>query len=462
MSLFGRVLWFLACLLPCAAHADAVDDYVQARMTARHIPGLSIAVVQDGKPVKLRGYGLANVEVDAAATPDTVFPIASVTKQFVAAAVLLLEQDGKLGVDDRIDTIIDGLPDAWKPITIRQLLNHTSGIPDIWNDLHADRRAPVTPEKIVQQVGAVPLAFVPGTKWNYSNTDYIVLAMIIRKTSGMPFDVFLQQRIFTPLGMLHTRLYDPDAIIPGRAAGYRRQDSALWNAEYFDPSFAQGGDGGLLSTANDLARWAVALDGEGLLSAKSREMMWGDARLTSGKTYPSGFGWELHTVNQHRWIYHSGSRPGAAAVISRFPDDKLTIIVLANLTHTDTITMARGIAGRYAAAIAPPVYGPIADDRPQATARVTAFFGHMTAPAPDEALLTPRLLALARPIWDNFRSDFVSLGPLHSAVLVQQEPDKDGQRILCRYRLSYDETSVIVRVAFRDGRIDDVVGTEAE
>jgi CubicO group peptidase (beta-lactamase class C family) len=462
MSLFARVLWLLACLVPCAARADAVDDYVQVRMTARHIPGLAVAVLRDGKPIKIRGYGAANVELEAPVTPDTVFPIASVTKQFVAAAVLLLEQDGKLAVDDRIGAYLDNAPEAWTQITIRQLLNHTSGIADVWNDLHADRRAPTTPEKIVQLVGAVPLTFAPGTKWNYSNTDYIVLAMIVKKISGVPFEAFLQQRIFTPLGMTRTRLYDPDNVIRGRAAGYERRDGALHNAEYFDPSFAQGGDGGLLSTANDLARWAAALDGDGILNAKSREMMWSGALLANGTTHPYGFGWELRSANQHRWIYHSGSRPGAAAVVSRFPDDRLTVIVLANLSHADTITLARNIAGLYVPSVALPVYKAIADDQPQTTALVAGFFRGMTAPAPDETFLTPRLLALAKPVWDGFRADFVSLGALRSAVLVQQEPDKDGARLLRRYRLSYAETSVIARIAIHDGRIDDVLGIEAD
>jgi D-alanyl-D-alanine carboxypeptidase len=450
---------FGCCVMACA---DDVDDSIKLQMLRRHIPGLSLVVVKDGKVIKSHGYGLANVELNVSASPDTVYPIASVTKPFVASAILLLRQDGKIDLEDKISKYVDNTPDTWKDITIRNLLSHTSGLPDVWNDLHMDNHNPTTPEKIVQFVAAAPLSFVPGEKWDYSNTGYIVLAMIVQKVSGKPFDAFLAERVFQPLDMTATRLFNPDDIVPNRAAGYRWKDKNLRNSENVDPSVENEGDGGLLSTVLDLAKWDAVLDTNELLSSSSRDAMWTKVKLNNGSTWSYGFGWYVNNINGHKCVFHSGSRPGFGAVIWRYPDDKLTVIILENLVHAGVEKIARNVAGIYLPAVASPVYKTIPDTEPQVTALVTAYFTKATLPEPDESLFTPRLFAIVKPIWSNERSNYIGLGPLRSATLVERKAEDGTDRILYRYRLTYDQTTLVTRLAIKNGKVDDQLGIDEE
>jgi CubicO group peptidase (beta-lactamase class C family) len=451
------LLFFVLFVGPCApASADAVDDYVKRHLRTDHIPGLSLVVLQNGRIVKSGGYGFSNVETGTKATVTTVYPIASVTKQFVAAGILLLQQDGNLSLDDKAARYLSGLPQSWSRITIRQLLNHTSGLPDIWNDLHADMRVPTTPEKIIQTVAAVPPLFAPGEKWEYSNTDYIVLASIITKISGEPFDSFLKRRIFDHLGMTRTRLFDPEAIVPERAGLYRREGGRLLNSAYVEPSVVRGGDGGLVSTAADLAKWDASLNGNDLLTEASRAQMWEKARLKDGTFVPYGLGWEIRQNSGHAWILHSGSRPGAEAIVSRFPDDGLAVILLTNLDHANALGMARGIAGLYQPALALPVYKPIRDDEPEMTSLATGLLSNGARPAPDESIFTPRMVALLKPDWDAFRSELGRLGRLKAISLVERRTDEKGGRTMYRYRALCEESIVLLLIAVRDGKIDDI------
>ena len=182
-----------------------MDDLLTAEIQKRHLPGLSVAVVRDGEIIKTAAYGLADLELDVPATPKTVFQIQSITKTFTAAAILLLAEEGKLALDDPVAKHLEGTPDSWKGITIRHLLNHTSGIKDFINDATASLRLEVTEEEVLRATASRPLNFPPGERWAYSNTNYHLLAMIIRKLSGQWYGDFLRERIFVPLGMTDTR-----------------------------------------------------------------------------------------------------------------------------------------------------------------------------------------------------------------------------------------------------------------
>jgi len=456
LPLFGLLLFVTAAGLTAPAQADTVDDYIERHLSTDHIPGLSLVILKKGRIVKSRAYGLSNVENGAKASVTTVYPIASVTKQFVAAAILLLQQDGKLSLDDKAIRHLSSLPPSWSEITIRQLLNHTSGLPDIWNDLHADMHAPTTPEKIIQTVAAARLLFAPGEKWEYSNTDYIVLASIITKVSGEPFDAFLKRRIFDPLGMTRTQLFDPEAIVPGRAGLYRREGGKLFNVGYIEPSVVRGGDGGLVSTATDLAKWDIALDGNDLLTEASRRQMWTKATLRDGTHASYGLGWEIREIAGHPWISHSGSRPGAEAIISRFPDDGLAVILLTNLDHANVVGMARGIAATYQPALALPVYKPIKDSEPKMALLAAALLSSGAKPAPDESIFTSRMIALLKPDWDAFRGELARLGPLRQISLVERRADERSGRMLYRYRAVCAEAVSLLMIAVRNGKIDDI------
>ena len=243
------LLLLLTCLARGVAHADEVDEYIATSMARQHIPGLSLVVVRDGAIIKAKGYGLASLEHHVPARPETVYELASATKPFVATAVMLLVQDGKMGLDDRVSKFADDAPDTWKGVTVRHLLTHTSGIKDYLADLRRDFPHDTPPEQVVRAAMEAPLNFTPGEKWSYSNTGYVLLGMIVRKVSGKTYDAFLEERVFKPLGMADTRRDGPDEIIPDRAVGYLWYGAGgMHNGEFLKYLMTNHGDRGMLST----------------------------------------------------------------------------------------------------------------------------------------------------------------------------------------------------------------------
>jgi CubicO group peptidase (beta-lactamase class C family) len=331
-----------------AARADKVDDYVKAEMQRQHIPGTSIAVLKEGKIIKVEGYGLANVELNVPARPETVYRIGSVSKQLIAAGIMILVQDGKLSLDDKISGFLEGTPETWKDITIRHLLTHTSGIV---------REAPgFDPLKIqgdadvIKTAYPLPLRFAPGEKWEYCNVGYFSLAEIIRKVSGKPWEDYLKERLFLPLDMNITRATTMTEIIQNRADGYVWRNNRLENASIY---FALRPSGAFFSSVLDLAKWDAELYAGKIIKPPLRDQMWMPVKLNNGATHPYGFGWELSRVGGHRQVHHGGSLPGFRAQLSRFLDDKLTVIVLTNGNNANPNMIAIGIAAFYIPGLIP-------------------------------------------------------------------------------------------------------------
>ena len=343
-----RVSLACALLAPCAPRADEVDDYVQARMTAQHIPGLALAVVKNGRLEKSVGYGLANVELNVPARPETVFQIQSVTKTFTASAVMLLVEEGKIGLDDRITQHLDNLPETWKEITVRHLLSHTSGIKDFINEPTVDMRKDIQPQDVIESLRHLPLNFPPGEKYAYSNTGYHLLAMIIRKITGQYWGEFLKQRIFDPLEMNDTRVVSLADIITNRASGYLWKDGRLFNGHFIAPTILAYAGGGLRSTVRDLAKWDAALYTEKILKRPTLEQMWTPMKLNNGSDSGYGLGWGITNYHGHRLLSHTGSHmTGFKTALARFVDDKLTVIVFTNQREAEQMAIARGVAGFY-------------------------------------------------------------------------------------------------------------------
>ena len=359
-------------LLPAAlvVRADQVDEYVSMQMQLQHIPGLSLAVVRDGQIVKTKGYGLANLELEVPAKPETAYELASATKPFVAEAALLLVQDGKIGLDDKIAKYLENPPNAWADITLRHLLTHTSGIPDYAGvrqkaeDLFDYVRLPRDPNIIIKSVADLPLRFSPGSKWDYSNTGYVLLAMIIEKVSGQRYDLFLEARVFKPLGMTATCRDDWFSIIPNRVSGYGSNGNEFFNADHLEPPSWSYGDEGVVSTALDLAKWEAAFSTHPPLALSSCKAMYDPVKLSDGSAHAFGLGWHLAEVNGHRQVFHTGGRPGVATVIARYPDDRLSVVVLANLSGANTLLIALKVAGMIDAALLPPDYSVTASAPP--------------------------------------------------------------------------------------------------
>lgn len=329
------------------AHFGAVETYVKSEMDRQHIPGLALLVARDGKTVRAEGFGFANLEHSVAVKPETVFQSGSVGKQFTATAVMMLVEEGKIGLDDSITKYLPDAPAAWKPVTIRNLLSHTGGFTDYPKDFNF--RKDYTEADLLKVVEGIPLAFPPGTKWSYSNLGYLTLGIIIHRVTGQFYGDVLEERIFHPLGMQTTRIMSEADIIPNRAAGYHLVKGQLKNQDWVSPTLNTTADGSLYFTILDLAKWDAALYTEALLKRSSLELMWTPVKLNDGKPNSGhyGFGWEITNPHGHRLIAHEGSWQGFETQISRYVDDKLTVVVLTNLGDAHPGKIADGVAQIY-------------------------------------------------------------------------------------------------------------------
>jgi len=336
-----------------------VDAFVAAEMREQRIPGLALAVLRDGKVVKTQGYGLANVELNAAVKSETVFQTGSVGKQFAATAVMMLVEEGKVGLDDKLSKYLTGTPEAWKEVTVRNLLTHTSGIADYTNHEYTkaggliNLRGDYTEAELYQKLVQLPLNFETGTKWKYSNTGYVLLGFLIHRVTGEFYGDFLQERIFRPLGMSATRIISERDIVPNRASGYELVKGEIKNQGWVSATLNTTADGALYTNVVDLGKWDAALYTEKLLKRASFEQMWTPVKLKDGKTHPYGFGWFLNEANGRRLIEHDGAWQGFTMNISRYVDDRLTVIVMTNLDedHCKPDRIAHGVAGMYVAGL---------------------------------------------------------------------------------------------------------------
>ena len=319
---------------PAQGLASKVDEYMSTAVKRSRFSG-SILVARDGKVLVSRGYGMANLEDEVSNTARTKFRLGSLTKQFTAVAVLMLEERGALSLQDPVCNYLPQCPAGWRPITIHHLLTHTSGIQN--SDYTEAIKLPMSAANTVERLKDKPLEFAAGRLFRYSNSNYILLGYIIEKVSGRPYDAFLQENIFRPLQMTDTGYDYPRRVLKHRAAGYSSRGDTTVNAQYIDMSILYSA-GGLYSTAEDLYRWDQALYTEKLLSKKSLAMMFTPFKGNYG------YGWYIAEQGGHRFISHSGWIDGFAASFGRFPDDRLTVIVMSNLDSAPVNTIARDLA----------------------------------------------------------------------------------------------------------------------
>jgi D-alanyl-D-alanine carboxypeptidase len=456
--LFATLLLLLAA---APARADRVDDYVREQMRLRHVPGLALAVVRDGRVLKERGYGLASVELDVPASPATVFEIGSVTKQITAACVMLLVEEGKVGLDDPVSKYIPESPDTWRGVTVRHLLTHTSGIKNYNGLAGFELTEHLTRAEFVKRIGAYPPLFAPGEAHSYGNVNYSLLGYVVEQASGKPYWQFVNERIFRPLGMTSAHDRDPRYVLKNRAQGYEWEDGQLVGRDYdLTDVFAAGA---VVSTVQDLEKWGAAFFGGRVLKPSSLEQVWTPVRLNSGKTYPYGFGWYVETLRGHAVRRHTGQTAGFAASIAYFPDDRLTVIVLCNLG-------TQGVAGRIGQAVAK-LYVPALslralelsrDEDTQTSARLRDVLSTQLAAKPDAAALTKEALASlsnasAR---DNWRR-LASYGPLRDFDFAGRE-DVGGARTL-RYRAALGGHLLLLKFVLNgEGRVAELSVEEEE
>ena len=314
----------------CIAQDDVgrMDQVVQSYVDAKKFMG-SVEVVRDGRVLLDKGYGSANLEWSVPNSPATKFRLGSVTKQFTAACILLLEERGKLSVNDPVKKYMTDAPEAWDKVTIFNLLTHTSGIPSFtgFPDYHSTEAIATTPEKLVERFRDKPLEFAPGEKWNYSNSGFVLLGYLIEKISGQSYSDFVKENIFKPLGMSDSGYDSNSAIIARRAAGYAPGPKGPVNAGYIDMSIPHAA-GALYSTTGDLVRWEQGLFGGKVLRPESLK------KMTTPFKNDYAFGLAVHKVNSRQVVDHGGGIEGFNTHLAYYPDSKLIVVVLGNLNGT--------------------------------------------------------------------------------------------------------------------------------
>lgn len=436
----GRAsLWLLGLwlLVPATVRADGVDAYLNHQLRELHIPGLAFAVVRDGRVIRTGAYGWANVELGVSTSTGTVFEIGSVTKQFTTAAIMMLVQDGKLGLDDPLNKHLRGVPPAWSRITIRHLLTHSSGIQNYLEvpDLESETFRPGTTHDNIARLffTKLQLEFEPGETWSYSNSGYLLLGNVIEKVTGQSYWSFLDQRIFKPLKMNATRSSEPSALIPKRAAGYE------WNGKSFEnrPALHENAyaAGSIVSTVGDMAKWDAALNGEMYLQRSSLAEMWTTLKIRDGSSPPInyGFGWFTDRYHGQRLIQHTGGTPGFSSAFFRFPDNHLTIIILTNRSDRVIDQVAIDLAGMFDSNLArPPMNAK--DPDPAGSRRLQETLLNLKAGKVNPDLFTPAMqkfltTSTGKSVWAWLFAD----GELQAFRFSEAE-DFDGQRTL-RYRV---------------------------
>lgn len=327
-----------------------IDELIQTELEMQHIPGLSLAIIRQGEVALSKGYGFANLEWEAPATQDTVYQLASLTKQFTATAVMLLVNEEALALDAPVDHYLADTPAAWQGVTVHHLLTHTSGLmrdgtPAYWTT-PADMKQDYSYAQMLQMIAQFPLDFAPGTQSSYSNSGYFLLGLLIEQVTQQTLNAFLTERIFTPLAMTATQINDLRTVLRHRATGYCWTEQGWQHPAYIGLThhFANGG---LVSTVTDLAKWDAALYTDAVLPQAHLQQMWTPATLNNGTLSDYGFGWGISTHEGHRLVAHGGSLPGFTTYIARFIDDELTVIVLTNCAAATPGAIAKRVASFY-------------------------------------------------------------------------------------------------------------------
>ncbi|HKD52344.1 MAG TPA: serine hydrolase domain-containing protein [Candidatus Acidoferrum sp.] len=440
-----------------------VDALVQSELQKQHIPGAAVGVYRDGKLTRAQGYGLANVEWDAAVTPDTIFQSGSVGKQFTATAVMMLVEEGKVGLDDPIKKYFPDAPETWNDIKVHNLLSHTSGLSEYETGARTKVGGPFymrldfTEDELYKKITEMPMDFKTGEDWAYRNTNYVLLGILIHKVTGKFYGDFLQERIFRPLGMSRTRIISEADIIPRRSAGYQLVKGELKNQDWVSPALNSTADGALYFTVEDLQRWDAALYSERLLKKASLDRMWTVEKLNNGTPNKAhyGFAWEINSVNGHRVIEHGGAWQGFTTYIARYVDDKLTVVALTNLDsgHSNPKKITSGVAAIYNPALKPVEAKPIEDQEPQVTQMVKELLrGIADGRAKPEQFTEEARKRL-------FPDEMQELGPAlkefgELKTLELMERTEEGERRNYRYRAKYPNLALMISVGLtKDNKI---------
>jgi CubicO group peptidase (beta-lactamase class C family) len=455
-----RRVWIAAlAVLPTIASADQLDDYIKSEMTRQNVPGLALAIVRDGKMVRTGAYGKADLELDVPANVDNIFEIGSMTKQFTAVLAMMMVEEGKLKLDDPISKYLDNAPKLWEGITIRNLLNHTSGlkeyvlIPGLTLVEEFDRKT------FLDKVGVLTLDFEPGVTFAYSNTNFALLGIILEKVSGKTYTELLTERVLRPLEMTNTSILDPDAILKNRAHGYMNFQGKLYRTR--QSMLSNLSDGALLSTVKDIAKWDAALTGGKLLKPESYQLMITPGKLNNGRTRSYGFGTFLAPLGGRPFVGHHGASPGYSAGYGHFPTAKLSVIVMTNVYAINGQQMVTSIAELLEPSlkVISPTEKP--DPNKDRTTRIMAAIAKLAANTPDDQYLEPEMVAPMKT--DRGRmgaGPYASLKTTSELVFLNEEAY--GADKLLTYRLVTPQRNFIARLVWTSNDKISEIGLRAD
>jgi CubicO group peptidase (beta-lactamase class C family) len=361
-----------------------IDTLLQKEYPA-NAPGAAVIIKKQGATILRKGYGMADLELGVPMAPDMVFRLGSMTKQFTAVAILMLAEQGKLNLEDTLDKYMPDFPTQGKRITIEQLLTHTAGIKEVtelpeWLKMW---RKDMTVQELLNLFKPLPLDFDPGTKWNYSNSGYIILGAIIEKVAGVSYEEFINTRIFKPLGMTHSCYGSATRVIPRRIPGYTLGNDKIYiNAEYLSMTQPYAA-GSILSNVDDLAAWDEALQAGKLIKPESLRRAWTPLVLPNGDSTAYGYGWRISSYEGHRMIEHGGSIHGFLTYALSLPEDRVYIAILHNCGDKS----ASGLAFRLATLVlGKPVVKPSAIAVP--VDELQSLCGHYEHGADDIRVIT--------------------------------------------------------------------------
>jgi CubicO group peptidase (beta-lactamase class C family) len=473
MLLFGAVF---ACAVTSLAQAPlapldakqlaSIDGFINHEMARQRIPGLELGIYSRGRILLAKGFGLANVELNVPVTSESLMQAGSIGKQFVSAAIMMLVEEGKISLDDSITKYFPDAPAEWKPILIRNLLSHTSGLseyesPDRWGPNGPFySRLDFTEDELAKKTEALPIEW--GENWDYCNTNYMLLGIIIHRITGMPYGEFLSERIFRPLGMTSTGLVSDRDILRNRAAGYQIDNhSELKNQAWVSPTFNSTADGtALYFNVLDLAKWDEALYGTTLLKQSSLDRIWTVYPLNNGKPNSAGYGfaWMIGAQDGHKRIEHGGAWQGFTCRISRYPDNSLTVVVLTNIeaSHSNAGVLAHVIAGMVDPALTVPKLGAIADNDPELALRLKKLLDQLVAGTDIRSRTTPQLAAQLTPeTAKRFQESLAKLWPGGTLILVRRDKGAEGEPPwVSTYRLIKGNNAILLAFGVgTDGKI---------
>lgn len=440
--MFFRVLAAIALLTsPGVAMAEPIAHFIESEMKRTDTPGVSVAVVHKGQILRMQGFGLANIEHNVPVHPDTVFKLGATGMQFTAAAIMLLHEDGKLDLDAPVTNYLPAAPEKWNKVTLRQLLDHTSGLPATPN---GDFRADYTQKELLGIIGRQELNFPAGTRWRFSYSGYIVLGFVIENVTGRHWTEFMEHRIFDPLGMQSARGIDELKIIPNRAAGYELRNGTLRNAEWISPTANSTADGSLYMSVLDYAIWSAAVSRKQILGSGSWDELGNRARLQNGNSCSYAPGWFQQTVGAHHTWWHSGNWQGFQTYALRYPEQDLTIAIFANGEGADVQRLAHGVAGLVDTNLVRASAQPLRGQNNAVTGRVEALVGAISKGTADYAEFSGFAKLDFTELAAQYGGLIGDLGKLNEIALFELR-ENCGESVY-RYRARFEKGLVEIRL----------------